>query len=92
MIYPKKKDDAKRRPYHLTAKEPIRNISGLTSQGTIWKSISRNYYIGIKGRKFILVPGSAFQVPCQIKTLNLKQGTWNKVIYLVFSLKNMVCL
>jgi hypothetical protein len=39
IIYPNKKDEANNNPYHLTAKAPIRNISGLTSQGTISKCI-----------------------------------------------------
>jgi hypothetical protein len=37
--YPNKKDDANNSPYHLTAKEPIRNISGFTSQGITSKCI-----------------------------------------------------
>jgi hypothetical protein len=39
IIYPKKKEEANNRPYHLTAKAPILNISGFTSQGTISKCI-----------------------------------------------------
>jgi len=39
IIYPNKNEEAKRRPYHLTAKEPIRNISGFASQGMTSKCI-----------------------------------------------------
>jgi hypothetical protein len=54
IIYPNKKDEANNNPYHLTAKAPIRNISGLTSQGTISKCIINRFTLPAKVDNIII--------------------------------------
>jgi hypothetical protein len=39
IIYPKKKEEAKSKPYHLTANDPILKISGFGSHGIISRCI-----------------------------------------------------
>lgn len=53
IIYPKKNDEANSSPYHLTATDPIRKISGFTSQGIIKKCID-NCLIISKGKNIKL--------------------------------------
>ena len=54
IIYPNKKDDANNRPYHLTAKEPIRNISGFTFQGITSKCITNRFSLVPKVENIII--------------------------------------
>jgi hypothetical protein len=54
MTYPNKKEEANNNPYHLTAKAPIRNISGFTSQGTISKCIVNRFTLSPKIENIII--------------------------------------